>query len=668
MKQLRDYQAEANTEAKSHCRASTDPFLMVLSVGSGKTLMIADLAKHVTKLGGSVLVLTHQEELLIQNADEAWLYFSDYDKAKPSMLAGQKFSGSKFPLFAMRQTLVNRLDIEPYKSARVDLIVVDEAHTFDFQNPDSGAGKIYAHYKAINPKLRIIGLTGTPYRNNEPLYQNGFWQAKASKDITLRHQINEGWITDFHYGLHSDNEEIDFSSLNIRAAEDSGGNYSEEDFDRILQGEYMKTMEICHNVHRKAQQMDNGCLIFCGSKLHTEQVKLGLLKAGAKEESIAIVTDDTSNSDREAARVGAVNGTIKYFINVGVASTGWNVKPWEYIVYLRPIGSRTFFEQSLGRALRPFLDDEASALFNGTETTRELRLELIQKSRKPFAVVDDYAGVVERLGDTLEEFEQIVSAKDDFEKSKSLKCLSCESTNIDKYFRCVDCGHQMPPPKVETKQCGLCGHENSKHAIRCSNFYDQKNKDGEIENSRCLGFFISGEKYECKTPGCHDIYPDGRKVPTLNSPSAKQCRNCGSILSDPNAPLIGKAYRDNEYRAIKEMTFEIAKNQKGIVVRFILETPDQEIGTPWLYFHLDGSDMSKRVWYNEFVKHYVTGGSSWQGRARNMKPESVIKGKAMFNTPTHITVRKNGSKFVIGKRLFRSGRESVDETQNPEFT
>lgn len=640
-KQLRDYQEAANNEAKQHLRQSADPFLMVLSVGSGKTLMIADLAKNTVSKGGTVLVLSHQGELIQQNSDEAWAYGLPNSIFAASL--GVKGTSIN-PIFAMRQTLVNALNDPEFYSARTDLIIVDEVHTFDFLNPESGAGKIIKHFNEANerwaannpearhkPKLRVVGLTGTPYRNNEPLYGNGFWKAKTSKDITLRHQIEQGWITDFHYGLHGDDEALDLSTLNIRHSEESGGNYSEEDFDRILQGEYHKTMEICHNVNRKARTVKGGCLIFCGSKLHTEQVKIGLLNAGAKAEEIVIVTDSTKDNARADALAGAKDGRYKFFINVAVASTGWNCPMWEYLVYMRPVGSRTFFEQSIGRVLRTRIDDEFAAEFNTTGTTRERRLELIAASDKPFAIVDDYAGVVEKLGDTLEDYDEVQEAK----REKAIR-------------------------DGETKVCPICSYENGAYAQRCMNVYEQKQLDSSFADSRCLHYW---QFNECRDTNCRDEL--GRH--TQNSVTAKTCRVCDKILSDPNKALLNRAYRDDEYREVEKMTIDMAKNEKGVVVKFHLKEPDPDLGTPYLYFHLDGSDLCKRIWYNEFCKIYINGGP-WQSRARNMSASAAVRNAAMFNTPTHITVRKNDkNKFIIGRRLFRSGREVTDETQNPEF-
>lgn len=645
MKTLRNYQEQATSDAISHFKQSTEPYLIEASVGSGKTLMIAHVARNTLEKGGQVIVLAHQTELIRQNAEEAWDYFpAGVNFPMPSLMAGQlNLYGTKNPIFAMRKTLQNRLDNPDIWSRRTDLLIVDEAHTFDFLNEESTAGKIYKHLNEANerwaannpdkraPKLRVLGLTGTPYRGTTPIYgDDQFFKAKTTQGITTDYLTEQGFLVETHYGLHSNDEELDFSELNIRHNEETGGNYSEDDFDRILQGEYQKTLQICAEVHHKAQKMDNGCLIFCGSKLHTEQVKMGLINAGADQESIAIVTDATSDKDRDDARLGAISGKIKYFVNCSVASTGWNIPPWEYLVYLRPVGSLTFFLQSKGRVLRPFLTDEESKEFNDAETTVERRKEILANSRKPFAVVDDYAGVMENMAPYLDGDMEFEGAK--LERAKK---------------------------EGETKVCPICSFENGAYAQRCINHYEQRQMDGTLKEARCLHYW---QFNECRDTSCVDEL--GRR--TQNAVTAKECRVCSKIMVDPNKALLNRAYRDDEYRDVDSMTFELAKNQKGVIVKFHLKHPDPDVGTPYLYFHLDGSDMSKRVWYNEFVKVYVTG-SKWQGMARNMQATSVIKSAAMFNTPTQITVRKNDKgKFIIGKRIFRSGRESADES-NFEF-
>ncbi|BBI53112.1 hypothetical protein HORIV_55330 [Vreelandella olivaria] len=62
--QLRPYQQEAVKRVVGHFRASSEPALVVLPTGSGKSLVIAELARLAR---GRVLVLAHVRELVEQN-------------------------------------------------------------------------------------------------------------------------------------------------------------------------------------------------------------------------------------------------------------------------------------------------------------------------------------------------------------------------------------------------------------------------------------------------------------------------------------------------------------------------------------------------------------------------------------------------------------------------
>ncbi len=628
MKTLRDYQRESNDEARAHMREAfinktSSAFLMELSVSSGKTLMIADLAKGLIpheKNHGKVICLSHQGELTQQSSDEA----TEYGMTNSIFAASLGQKGHRFnPIFAMRKTLANALDSHPFNEMKVALLIVDEVHTFDFTNPDSTAGKIYNHFLALNPLLQVVGLTGTPYRENEHLIKQGFFKAQLKTPISLSHQIEQGWVLDYKFGHFDDSEhDIDFSALKINENEGSGGTYSEEDMDRILQGEYQKTISICQEVHYKAQTMTGSCLIFCGSKIHTEQVKYGLIQAGANENEIAIVTDSSSEKERADALEGSKTGRIKYFVNVAIATTGWSVLNWEYLVFMRPVASRTFFEQSIGRVLRVYLEGEDLALYNAEGTTAELRKEIIARSRKKFGIIDDFAGVVERLGHLLDDNMEVQEAK--LERAKK---------------------------EGETKRCPLCEFENGAYAQRCISH--------DSAGDRCLHYW---QYNECRDDQCVE-HVNGVIRRTQNAVTAQTCRVCEKMLADPNKALINRAYRDDEYRAVQKMTLELAKNQKGVIVKFHLVEPDQDLGVPQLYFHLDGSEQSKKIWFNTFVKIYATG-SDWQFKLRNMGAPNIVKSAAMFNMPTHITVRKNEkNKFIIGRRLFRSGRECEDDLQ-----
>ena len=62
--QLRDYQSDAVSATIKHFRLSDESAVIVLPTGSGKSLVIAELARLAK---GKILVLTHVKELVEQN-------------------------------------------------------------------------------------------------------------------------------------------------------------------------------------------------------------------------------------------------------------------------------------------------------------------------------------------------------------------------------------------------------------------------------------------------------------------------------------------------------------------------------------------------------------------------------------------------------------------------
>jgi DNA repair protein RadD len=62
--QLRDYQRDAVSATLKHFRKTNDSAVIVLPTGSGKSLVIAELARIAKR---KILVLTHVKELVEQN-------------------------------------------------------------------------------------------------------------------------------------------------------------------------------------------------------------------------------------------------------------------------------------------------------------------------------------------------------------------------------------------------------------------------------------------------------------------------------------------------------------------------------------------------------------------------------------------------------------------------
>ena len=132
---------------------------VVLPTGSGKTLVLSQFCIDIAgRWGGRVFVVTHVKELLEQAAAKLASMCPEVEVGVFS--AGlRRRDTSQSVVVAGIQSAYKKAD----QLGPADVIVIDEAHLI----PPSGYGmyrQFIADARVINPKVRIVGLTATPFR------------------------------------------------------------------------------------------------------------------------------------------------------------------------------------------------------------------------------------------------------------------------------------------------------------------------------------------------------------------------------------------------------------------------------------------------------------------------------------------------------------------------
>src|SRR5690606_8865077 len=104
-------------------------------------------------------------ELVEQNADELWNV-----RARNSIFsASVGIKSTRYPVIVgSERTVALALDNELADFAPL-ILGIDECHQVGFDNPDSDYMKIITELYKRNPKLRIIGYTGSPWRGTDPI-------------------------------------------------------------------------------------------------------------------------------------------------------------------------------------------------------------------------------------------------------------------------------------------------------------------------------------------------------------------------------------------------------------------------------------------------------------------------------------------------------------------
>ena len=401
-KTLRPYQQKAVDDTWEILPVSNDPILLVMSVGSGKTLVISDFLSDFEELGYRSLNLSMSSELIEQNAEE----YRDYYGRCSVMCSKLGRSEYKLPsMFATPQSLWSAIKKDhPVASKHIDVIVVDEAHNINFNNPDTVYMKIFNHYLELNPKLKIIGLTGTPYRGKGiPIYGDDKFFKHKTADVSTTWLIDNGFLVPPVFGTTAQ-DGYDFDDLQIQ----SNGKFKGSDLAERSEGKTRLTHKIVQDILMRTRNRGGSTIIFASTAKHCEEIMQSLPSGKS-----AMVLGTTPDAQRYDIVKKVKSGEIQFVVNVGVLVTGFNAPIIRNVAFLRPTESIIFWLQAMGRGLR--LDEE-----NGKED----------------CLILDYSGNLERLGDG----DNVLLAKAIIQSSeveRDVPCPACETLNTVNARRCI---------------------------------------------------------------------------------------------------------------------------------------------------------------------------------------------------------------------------------------
>ncbi len=408
---LRPYQVEAVEAVYQHLRTRDDNPCVVIPTAGGKTPVMAKICRDVVaQWGGRVLILAHVKELLEQMVDKLNTMAPDLRDRTGIHSAGLGCRDCTQPIIVAGIQSVFR---KAEKLGHFDMILVDEAHTI----PPDGEG-MYRTYlegaKKINPKVRIVGLTATPFRMKTGLIcspQNLL--NKICYEISVKELIVQGYLCNLI--SKGTKHPVDTSNLHVRA-----GEFIPEEVEKVMNTDY-RVLSACAEITTLACNR-NSVLIFASTINHAKSVYNVL---SSMSTSTAVVFGNTPSEERARIISQFKAGELKYLINVGVLTHGFDAPNIDCVVLLRPTNSPGLYYQCCGRGFR-------------------------MHPGKTDCLILDYGGNVIRHGpvDAL----QVPGAKkwgsdDAAEKGPRAKqCPTCNALVAPGYANCPQCGAAFPPP------------------------------------------------------------------------------------------------------------------------------------------------------------------------------------------------------------------------------
>lgn len=377
----RDYQAGARDAIWAYfADGGTGHPVVALPTGTGKSLVQADFTENVVKTwpGQRFLLLAPSKELIEQNVEALLRQWP----GAPVGIVSASLSKREFGRPITYGT-VGSLVRHTEKIGHIDIVFVDECHLVS-DKESSQYRKLIDKLLDINPNLKVIGLSATPYRLGVGHIIEGGLFTDVCYDATTLQAFN--WFIEQGYLVplvpRATRTKLDTDGVKLQ-----GGEFNQKQLQaavdqlEVTEAAIGEALELAHDREH--------CLVFATGIEHAEHIAAML---EARGESAVVIHSKMPDAQRDENLEAFKKGEVRWCVNNNVLTTGFDFPGLDCIVMLRPTKSPGLWVQMLGRGTRP---DYAEG-FDLSDV--EGRLAAIQQSGKQNCLVLDFAGNTMEMG------------------------------------------------------------------------------------------------------------------------------------------------------------------------------------------------------------------------------------------------------------------------------
>lgn len=379
---LRPYQQESVDAVVDHIKKRLSPCLLELATGAGKSLIVSAIAKYLKGVAPQkrVLCIAPSLELIVQNHAK----YTEWYKEPASIYCAS--AGSK----DLRHSVIFASPISALKNinkiARLGIsgIIIDEAHgvTPTMLSLIKAIHEYEVEGVQINDKVRVIGMTATPYRTGtgyiyssdhsgeESIYydddkaRNPYYSRLLYR-VTAGELIAQGFLSNVRIG--EEDEHYDTSTLE----KDKKGEFTKSSVSKAFNGN-TKTERIVQKIMSYAESR-MGVMIFAATISHAQEI-VGYLP----QDCTRLVTGNkkiTSEKERELYIKEFKAQRVKYLVNVDVLTTGFDAPHVDLIAVMRATESPGLLQQIVGRGLRLHPDKDDCLILDFAENISRHNLQ-----------------------------------------------------------------------------------------------------------------------------------------------------------------------------------------------------------------------------------------------------------------------------------------------------
>jgi DNA repair protein RadD len=404
----RQYQRECEASLYDYFGRATGNPVCALPTGTGKSVIIAMFLESIFKQypRQKVVILTHVKELIKQNYEKLLMFWPGAPAGVNSAGLGQRDIHMPIVFAGIGSVAKHAAQF-----GHVDLVIIDEAHLVS-PTEETMYQIFLAGLKSVNPLLKVIGFTATPWRaGSGRITEDGIFTDLAF-DITGMEAFNrliaEGYLAPLT--PKKTTTLLDVNGVHLRGGEFIASELQQAvDVDKVTEAALRESLEMGHN--RKHW------LIFASGVKHAENIA-GILTALG--EPCLCVHSKMPDKQRDDNIKDFKKGKVRAIVNNNVLTTGFDMPGIDFIVMLRPTASTVLWIQMLGRGTRPCADEQ-----------------------KTDCLVGDFAGNTKRLGPINDPV--IPKKKGNKVGDAPIKlCDQCSTYNHASVRFCTCCGAEFP--------------------------------------------------------------------------------------------------------------------------------------------------------------------------------------------------------------------------------
>jgi DNA repair protein RadD len=338
MLKLRPYQRQAVDQLYAYWQDKAGSPLLVLPTGAGKSLVLATVCKELIENYPDmrILIVTHVRELILSNFGELLNIWPFAPAGIFSAGVGRRDAHAQI-IFGGVQTIASKTDL----IGHIDLVMVDEAHLMP-RKSETQYGKLLDGLRAINPDLKLAGLTATPYRLGEGSLHEGEGALfdDIAYDLPISDLIDSGFLVrPISKGMAT--------TYDVSGVGKLGGDYKQNALQAAVDHDDL-TRAVVDEIVAYGQDR-RAWLAFCSGVDHAFHMRDEIRGRGFTCETI---TGETPASERDRILEDFKAGRLRALTNNSVLTTGTNLPIIDLVAFCRPTQSAGLYVQMAGRGLR----------------------------------------------------------------------------------------------------------------------------------------------------------------------------------------------------------------------------------------------------------------------------------------------------------------------------